>query len=47
MSHLLEILCVFAMTAYIRVGEFFYERNNLEKKGLLPQLNVFCIEGVG
>ena len=31
MSHLLGILCVFGMTAYIKVGEFFFcERNNLE-----------------
>jgi hypothetical protein len=37
---------VFALTAYITVRDFFYERNNLEMKCRLPQLNVFSFKGV-
>jgi hypothetical protein len=34
------------MTSYIRVGYYLNEKNNLEKKCLLLQLNVFSIKGV-
>ena len=40
MCLLLGISCLFAMAASIRVGEFFYKRNNLK---LLAQLSVFSI----
>jgi len=30
-----------------KVRQFFYERNNLEKKCLLQKLNLFSIKGVG
>jgi hypothetical protein len=45
MSHLLEIVCVFPMTAYIRVREFFI-RKITWKKCLLQQLNVYNIKGL-
>jgi len=35
------------MISYVRVGDFFNERNDLEKKCVLSQLNVFSIKGLG
>jgi hypothetical protein len=44
---LLGISYVFVVAAYIKVRNFFEGRNNLQKKCLLPQLNVFSIKGAG